>query len=111
MAGCSTAHTAISRSAWEPSMPSPRWCSPAMHLSPQEVDKLVLHQAGVLAQKRLARGLRLNHPEAVALIATQLLELIRDGKSVAELMDLGKQLLGRRQVMPGVAELIHDVQV
>lgn len=82
-----------------------------MHLSPQELDKLVLHQAGVLAQKRLARGLRLNHPEAVALIATQLLELIRDGKSVAELMDLGKQLLGRRQVMPGVAELIHEVQV
>ncbi len=82
-----------------------------MHLSPQELDKLVLHQAGFLAQKRLARGLRLNHPEAVALIATQLLELIRDGKSVAELMDLGKQLLGRRQVMPGVPELIHEVQV
>ncbi len=82
-----------------------------MHLSPQELDKLVLHQAGFLAQKRLARGLRLNYPEAVALIATQLLEFIRDGKRVAELMDLGKQLLGRRQVMEGVAELIHEVQV
>jgi urease subunit gamma/beta len=80
-------------------------------LSPQEIDKLTLHQAGFLAQKRLARGTRLNHPEAVALIATQLLELIRDGRSVAQLMDLGKQLLGRRQVMDGVPEMIHDVQV
>lgn len=82
-----------------------------MRLSPAELDKLTLHQAGVLAQKRLARGVRLNHPEAVALIATQLLELIRDGKRVAELMDLGKKMLGRRNVMPGVAELIHEVQV
>jgi urease subunit gamma/beta len=80
-------------------------------LSPQEIDKLTLHQVGFLAQKRLARGTRLNHPEAVALIATQLLELVRDGRSVAELMDLGKQLLGRRQVMDGVPEMIHDVQV
>jgi urease subunit gamma/beta len=80
-------------------------------LSPQEIDKLTLHQVGFLAQKRLARGTRLNHPEAVALIATQLLELIRDGRTVAELMDLGKQLLGRRQVMDGVPEMIHDVQV
>jgi urease subunit gamma/beta len=80
-------------------------------LSPQEIDKLTLHQVGFLAQKRLARGTRLNHPEAVALIATQLLELIRDGRSVAQLMDLGKQLLGRRQVMDGVPEMIHDVQV
>ena len=82
-----------------------------MFLSPQEIDKLMLHQVGFLAQKRLARGTRLNHPESVALIATQLLELIRDGRSVAELMDLGKQLLGRRQVMDGVPEMIHDVQV
>jgi urease subunit gamma/beta len=80
-------------------------------LSPQELDKLILHQAGVLAQKRLARGRRLNHPEAVALIATQLLELIRDGRSVSELMDLGKRMLGRRQVMDGVPEMIADVQV
>src|SRR5436190_10162990 len=82
-----------------------------MHLSPREIDKLLLHQAGFLAQKRLARGLRLNHPEAVALIATQLQEFIRDGRSVAELMQLGKRLLGRNQVMPGVPEMIHDVQV
>jgi urease subunit gamma/beta len=80
-------------------------------LSPQELDKLILHQAGFLAQKRLARGTRLNHPEAVALIATQLLELIRDGRSVAELMDLGKRMLGRRQVMVGIAAMIPDVQV
>src|SRR6266566_5837516 len=82
-----------------------------MHLSPRELDKLILHQAGFIAQKRLARGVRLNYPEAVALIATVLLEFIRDGKSVAELMNLGRQLLGRNQVMPGVPEMIYDVQV
>ena len=82
-----------------------------MHLSPRELDKLTLHQAGFLAQKRLARGVRLNHPESVALIATVLLEFIRDGKSVAELMNLGRQLLGRNQVMSGVSEMIYDVQV
>jgi urease subunit gamma/beta len=82
-----------------------------MHLSPRELDKLTLHQAGFLAQKRLARGLRLNHPEAVALIATVILELIREGKSVAQLMDVGRQLLGRNQVMAGVPEMISDVQV
>jgi urease subunit gamma/beta len=82
-----------------------------MHLSPRELDKLTLHQAGSLAQKRLARGVRLNHPESVALIATVLLEFIRDGKSVAELMNLGRQLLGRNQVMSGVPEMIYDVQV
>lgn len=82
-----------------------------MHLSPRELDKLILHGAGVLAQKRLARGLRLNHPEAVALIATQLLEFIRDGRGVAELMSLGRRLLGRNQVMVGVPAMIEDVQV
>src|SRR3954462_4048515 len=82
-----------------------------MHLTPRDLDKLVLHGAGFLAQKRLARGLRLNHPEAVALIASQLLELIRDGRSVAELMDLGRRMLGRAQVMAGVPELIAEVQV
>src|SRR2546426_4355950 len=82
-----------------------------MHLTPQEVDKLALHQAGALAQKRLARGVRLNHPEAVALIAAQVLELVRDGRTVAELMDLGRQLLGREDVMEGVPELIDEVQV
>lgn len=82
-----------------------------MHLSPRELDKLTLHQAGFLAQKRLARGLRLNLPEATALVATQVLELIRDGRRVAELMDLGRRLLGRRQVMAGIPELLGEVQV
>src|SRR5258706_4941215 len=82
-----------------------------MHLAPRELDKLLLHQVGVLAQKRLARGRRLNHPEAVRLIARQILEFIRDGRRVSDLMDLGRQLLGRRQVMPGVAEMIAEVQV
>jgi urease subunit gamma/beta len=82
-----------------------------MHLTPHELDKLTLHQAGFLAQKRLARGLRLNHPEAVALIATQILEFIRDGRRVSELMDLGRQFLGRAEVMEGVPELVHEVQI
>ena len=82
-----------------------------MHLTPHELDKLVLHQADFLAQKRLARGLRLNYPEAVALIATQLLEFIREGRSVADLMDLGRQFLGRAEVMDGIPELIHEVQI
>jgi urease subunit gamma/beta len=82
-----------------------------MHLTPRELDKLVLHGAGTVAQKRLARGLRLSYPEAVALIATVLLELIRDGRGVAELMGVGRQMLGQRQVMEGVASLIAEVQV
>ena len=82
-----------------------------MHLTPREIDKLLLHQAGFLAQKRLARGLRLNLPEAVALLATQLLELIRDGRGVSELMDLGRRILGRAEVMEGVPELVPEVQV
>jgi len=82
-----------------------------MHLTPHEIDKLILHQAGVLAQKRLARGVRLNFPEAVALIATQILEFIRDGRSVAELMDLGRRLLGRADVMDHVPEMLTEVQV
>src|ERR671918_633672 len=82
-----------------------------MHLTPREIDKLLLHQAGFLAQKRLARGVRLNYPEAVALIATQLLEFVRDGRTVAELMDLGRRLLGAEDVADGVAELIDEVQV
>src|SRR4026207_1241979 len=82
-----------------------------MHLTPRDIDKLILHQAGFLAQKRLARGVRLNYPEAVALIATQLLEFIRDGRAVAELMDLGRQLLGRADGAAGGADMIDEVQV
>ena len=82
-----------------------------MHLTPREVDKLILHQAGFLAQKRLARGVRLNYVEAVALIATQLLEFIRDGRSVADLMDLGRRFLGTRDVLDGIPEMVDEVQV
>lgn len=82
-----------------------------MHLSPRDIDKLLLHNAGFLAQKRLARGLTLNYPESVALIATQLLEFIRDGRSVSELMDLGRKFLGRNQVMTGVPGMVGEVQV
>ena len=82
-----------------------------MHLTPHEIDKLMLHNVGLLAQKRLARGLKLNYPEAVALIATQLMEFIRDGKTVADLMDLGRKFLGRANVMDGVAEMVYEVQI
>lgn len=83
-----------------------------MKLVPREIEKLMLHNAGHLAQKRLARGLRLNYTEAVALIATQILEFVRDGeKTVAELMDVGRQFLGRRQVLPSVPYLLDAVQI
>ncbi|WP_045687607.1 urease subunit beta [Hymenobacter sp. AT01-02] len=82
-----------------------------MHLSPKDLDKLVLHQAGFVAQKRYARGLKLNYPEALSLIATQLLEFIRDGERVDVLMNKGKQVLGFQDVLPGVAELLAEVQI
>ncbi|KAI5118036.1 hypothetical protein M0805_009218 [Coniferiporia weirii] len=83
-----------------------------MRILPREQEKLLLHQAGSLAQKRLARGLRLNQTEATALIAAQLQERIRDGKhSVAELMQLGKGILGQRHVLPSVVPLLHEIQV
>ncbi|MEO6097965.1 MAG: urease subunit beta [Fibrobacteria bacterium] len=82
-----------------------------MRLSPKEIEKLMLHGAGFLAQQRLWRGVRLNYPEAVALIACQLLEFIRDGESVVTLMDKGKDILGRSQVLPAVADMVDEVQV
>lgn len=82
-----------------------------MHLSPREQEKLLIVVAGDLARKRRDRGLKLNHPEAVALITSELLEAARDGRSVAELMSLGATFLKREDVMEGVAEMIHDVQV
>ncbi|WVZ04987.1 hypothetical protein V8G54_018333 [Vigna mungo] len=83
-----------------------------MKLSPREIEKLDLHNAGYLAQKRLARGLRLNYVETVALIATQILEFVRDGdKTVAQLMSIGRELLGRKQVLPAVRHLVESVQV
>jgi urease subunit gamma/beta len=82
-----------------------------MRLSPKEIEKLMLHQAGFLAQKRFARGLLLNYTESVALIAAQILEFIRDGESVATLMNKGKCILGLADVMPGVSDMMHEVQV
>src|SRR6266498_3113943 len=83
-----------------------------MRLVPRELDKLVLHQVGYLAQKRLARGVKLNHAEATALIASQLIEMMRDGtNTVADLMNAGKQMLGRRHVQPDVLETLAEVQV
>jgi urease gamma subunit len=82
-----------------------------MDLSPREKDKLMLFTAGLLAERRLARGLKLNYPEAIAFISAAILEGARDGRSVAELMDHGRTVLRREDVMDGVAEMIHDVQV
>ena len=82
-----------------------------MHLTPREVDKLVIVSAGELARKRRARGVKLNHPEAVALITAELLELIRDGKSVAEIMSIGPTILPREAVMEGVNDMIGEIQV
>ena len=82
-----------------------------MKLGPREIDKLLLHQAGSLAQKRYSRGVLLNYPETIALIASQVLEFIRDGDTVATLMNKGKQIIGLNEVMPGIAELVDEVQV
>ncbi|WP_029355357.1 urease subunit beta, partial [Bosea sp. 117] len=82
-----------------------------MNLSPREKDKLLVAMAALVARRRLERGVKLNHPEAVALITDVVVEGARDGKSVAELMTLGATVLSADQVMPGVAEMIHDVQV
>ena len=82
-----------------------------MELTPREKDKLLLYTAGLVAERRLARGLRLNYPEAVALISLEIMEGARDGRSVAELMQLGRTVLTRDQVMDGVAELVDEVQV
>ncbi|MEM8817282.1 MAG: urease subunit gamma [Pseudomonadota bacterium] len=82
-----------------------------MQLTPREKDKLLISVAAMVARRRLERGVKLNHPEAVALICDHVVEGARDGKSVAALMDEGARVLGREQVMDGVAEMIHDVQV
>ena len=102
---------AAARSASIPTRFSLREAKRAMHLTPRELDHMRIAQAGFVAQKRLARGLKLNQPEAVAIIASQMLEMIRDGEPVSKLMTAGQQILGRRQVLPGVASMIHEVQV
>lgn len=82
-----------------------------MDLLPREKDKLLIFTAALLAERRLNRGLRLNYPEAVAYISMEIIEGARDGKTVAQMMDYGRTLLTREQVMDGVSELIPDVQV
>ena len=82
-----------------------------MHLTPRETEKLLLFLAGELAQKRKDRGLKLNYPESIALISSQLQEAARDGRSVAELMQHGATILSREAVMDGIAEMIHEIQI
>ncbi|WP_353094678.1 urease subunit gamma [Methylibium sp.] len=82
-----------------------------MDLTPREKDKLLIFTAALLAERRRARGLKLNHPEAVALISAAIMEGARDGRSVAQLMSAGQQVLTRADVMVGVAEMIPDIQV
>ena len=82
-----------------------------MNLTPREKDKLLIAMAAVVAKRRLERGVKLNHPEAVALITDFVVEGARDGKSVADLMERGAHVLAREQVMEGVAEMIDDIQV
>ncbi len=82
-----------------------------MHLTPREQEKLLIYVAAKLAKERKGRGLKLNHPESVAFITAEILEGIRDGKSVSELMSYGATLLTRQDVMSGVPEMIHELQV
>jgi urease subunit gamma len=82
-----------------------------MHLTPRETEKLLLFLAGELAAKRKARGLRLNYPEAIAYISSHLQEAARDGKTVADLMQYGATLLSRDEVMEGIPEMIHEIQI
>jgi urease subunit gamma len=82
-----------------------------MHLSPRETEKLLLFLAGELAEKRKARGLKLNYPEAIALISSRLQEAARDGKTVAELMQYGTTILTHNDVMEGIPEMIHEIQI
>ena len=82
-----------------------------MELSPREKDKLLIFTAALLAERRRARGVKLNYPECIALISAEIMEGARDGKTVAELMSHGKTILKTEEVMEGVAEMIHEVQV
>jgi len=82
-----------------------------MHLTPREQEKLLVFVAAEVARRRRARGLKLNYPEAIALITAEMLEAARDGKTVAEIMSFGTTILKRADVMDGVSEMIHDVQV
>lgn len=82
-----------------------------MHLTAREQERLLIYVAAEVARKRQGRGLKLNYPEAIAIITAEILEWARDGKSVAEIMTLGTRIVTVADVMPGIAEMIHDVQV
>jgi urease subunit gamma len=82
-----------------------------LHLTPREQEKLMVFVAAELARKRQARGVKLNYPEAVAIISAEILEAARDGKSVGDIMILGTKILRRRDLMDGIAEMLHEVQV
>lgn len=82
-----------------------------MHLTPREQEKLLIFVAAEVARKRQARGLALNYPEAMAILTAEIMELARDGKTVSEIMSLGAKILSREQVMEGIPEMIHEVQV
>lgn len=82
-----------------------------MHLTPREMEKLMLHYAGTVAEERLAKGLKLNYPESIAIISKTLLEGARAGKTVTELMSYGCQIISKEDVMDGIAEMIHEVQI
>ncbi len=82
-----------------------------MELTPREKDKLLLFTAALLAERRLARGVKLNYPEAIALLSAAIMEGARDGKTVAELMQAGTTILSRKDVMEGIAEMISDIQI
>lgn len=82
-----------------------------MHLTPREKDKLLIATAAMVARRRLERGVKLNHPETIALITDFVVEGARDGRSVADLMEAGARVVSRGQVMEGIAEMIHDIQV
>jgi urease subunit gamma len=88
-----------------------RWKRNAVELTPREKDKLLIFTAGLVAERRLARGLRLNYPEAVAYLSAAIMEAARDGRTVADLMSHGATLLTRAQVMDGIAEMIPEIQV
>ncbi len=94
---------------WDPEGPHPQGTS--MNLTSREKDRLLIAMAAVVARRRLERGVKLNHPEAIALISDFVVEGARDGRSVADLMEAGAHVISRTQVMDGIAEMIHDVQV
>src|SRR5215831_14191292 len=108
---CQRARPRAKRSAPRATMAHLLHRAPAMDLTPREKDKLLIFTAALLAERRRARGLKLNHPEAVALISAAILEGAREGKSVAQLMSEGRRVLARADVMDGVPEMIPEIQV